>query len=77
MTSTRRLRRALLACTLLTPLLAAAQGNWPEKPVRLIVPYPPGGGTDVIARIVEQHDATARGWLEFSINNVKRRLDVK
>jgi len=40
-------------------LIAVAAGaeDWPMKPVRLIVPYPPGGGTDVVARIV-QHPLT-------------------
>jgi tripartite-type tricarboxylate transporter receptor subunit TctC len=33
--------------------LAHAQ-SWPTKPIKLIVPYPPGGGTDVIARIVQE-----------------------
>jgi tripartite-type tricarboxylate transporter receptor subunit TctC len=35
------------------PLLAAAQA-WPARPVTLIVPFPPGGGTDTGARIVAQ-----------------------
>jgi tripartite-type tricarboxylate transporter receptor subunit TctC len=30
-----------------------AAGQWPAKPVTFIVPYPPGGGTDVIARILQ------------------------
>ena len=31
-----------------------AQGDWPNHPIRMIVPYPPGGGTDVVARIVNE-----------------------
>jgi tripartite-type tricarboxylate transporter receptor subunit TctC len=37
---------------LLVAFAASAQ-DWPAKPVHFIVPYPPGGGTDVIARIVQ------------------------
>jgi len=40
--------------------LAGAQ-EWPAKPVRFIVPYPPGGGTDVIARIVQPRLSEALG----------------
>jgi tripartite-type tricarboxylate transporter receptor subunit TctC len=40
---------------------AAAAQDWPAKPVRFIVPYPPGGGTDVIARIVQPRLQEALG----------------
>ena len=50
------LRSALLAlgfaCSLSTPLAALAD-SYPERPIKFVVPYPPGGGTDVVARIVQ------------------------
>ena len=41
---------ALLAITALLPNVAAAQANYPVKPIRLIIPFPAGGGPDVIMR---------------------------
>jgi tripartite-type tricarboxylate transporter receptor subunit TctC len=41
-------------CALLLAAAAAAQG-FPTKPMRIVVPYPPGGGTDVLARLVGKH----------------------
>jgi tripartite-type tricarboxylate transporter receptor subunit TctC len=51
-------RRTLLAATLATPAmpqLAAAQGTgaWPDRPIRIIVPFPPGGSNDTVARILQ------------------------
>jgi tripartite-type tricarboxylate transporter receptor subunit TctC len=43
----------LLFC-MVAAFAAAAQDNYPAKPVRLLVPYSPGGATDIIARIVAQ-----------------------
>ena len=45
--------RTACACMLLLGAGAQAQG-FPEKTVRMIVPFPPGGGSDIIARIVAQ-----------------------
>jgi tripartite-type tricarboxylate transporter receptor subunit TctC len=47
---------ATSAAALTAPLLGArsagAQGDWPNKPVRVIIPYPPGGGADTVGRIL-------------------------
>jgi tripartite-type tricarboxylate transporter receptor subunit TctC len=52
-------RRHLLlgsgAAAIAAPLIgigASAQGNWPNRPIRVIVPYPPAGGADTTARLL-------------------------
>jgi tripartite-type tricarboxylate transporter receptor subunit TctC len=42
----------LLLCAMLPGLAVAASADFPDKPVRLVVAYPPGGATDVIARLL-------------------------
>ena len=51
--------RALLACAIALPMLAGAQ-SFPTKPVNLVVPYPAGGATDVIARMIA--DKLTQAW---------------
>ncbi|APW41472.1 Bug family tripartite tricarboxylate transporter substrate binding protein [Rhodoferax saidenbachensis] len=43
---------AVAGLTLSTPALA--QSAYPAKPIRLIIPFPPGGGTDILSRLVAQ-----------------------
>jgi len=46
--------RILAALVLLGALPAAAQESYPSRPVKIVVPYAPGGDTDIIARILGQ-----------------------
>lgn len=56
------LTAAFASTALLSSGTLHAQANaYPEKPVKFLVPYPPGGGTDVIARIVQERFQAALG----------------
>ncbi|BDG72413.1 Bug family tripartite tricarboxylate transporter substrate binding protein [Roseomonas fluvialis] len=54
-------RRSVLASLFATPAIAQTQAWAPSRPVRLVVPFPPGGATDVVARLVAQRMGTALG----------------
>jgi tripartite-type tricarboxylate transporter receptor subunit TctC len=55
------MKQAILFVLGLLAAMAAGAQDWPAKPVRFVVPYPPGGGTDVIARIVQSRLADQLG----------------
>jgi tripartite-type tricarboxylate transporter receptor subunit TctC len=56
-------RRAIFALALaVTGATAFAQTAYPNKPIRLVVPFPPGGGTDLIARTVAQRLTDSLKW---------------
>lgn len=58
----KRLTIAVLAVTSLISAPAfASTADYPNKPIRLLVPYPPGGSTDGVARLVGQRLATKLG----------------
>src|SRR5688572_17731813 len=59
--------RPILAAVLFAATLAHAQ-SWPAKPVRFVVPFAPGGTTDILARLVGQHLGDALGQ-PFAIEN--------
>ncbi|HEU0204317.1 MAG TPA: tripartite tricarboxylate transporter substrate binding protein [Burkholderiaceae bacterium] len=61
-------RRLLLGLAVTLAAGSAFAQTWPGKPIRVIVPFPPGGGTDLIARNVTQKVAAANGWT-FVVEN--------
>jgi tripartite-type tricarboxylate transporter receptor subunit TctC len=62
------IRRRLLAASFAALAVSAGAQTFPAKPIRVVVPFPPGGGTDIIAREIT-HKLTAQlGWT-FVIDN--------
>ena len=59
---------AAAGALLMLPSLALAQSDWPNKPVRVLVPFPAGGSTDLVARQVAQHLTSALGQ-QFIVDN--------
>ena len=57
-------RRAVLAGTvaLSAPAIVRAQGDWPKGTIKFIVPFPPGGSLDPIARIIQAKLSDQTGW---------------
>lgn len=51
----RRRWAALVGAGLLCTLAGLARGAYPERPITLVVPYPPGGAADTLGRIVARH----------------------
>ena len=63
----RILLSALIGCCALAGA-AEAQSSYPSRPVRIVVPSPPAGGTDIIARVLAQHFSTSLGQ-QFFVEN--------
>src|SRR5688572_3972792 len=64
-------RRALLAALALfaaAPVPTLAQDAYPNKPIRLVVPFPPSGGTDVLSRAMAQAIGAETSW-NFVVDN--------
>jgi tripartite-type tricarboxylate transporter receptor subunit TctC len=58
-------RRHVLAAALAAAapsVFAQAAGGWPARPVRLVVPFPPGGGTDATSRLIAEKFTSLLGW---------------
>src|ERR1051326_3643789 len=61
-------RRSLLAgaagAFLAAPAIVRAQGagDWPKGPIKIVVPFPPGGSTDPVARILQAKLIENNGW---------------
>jgi tripartite-type tricarboxylate transporter receptor subunit TctC len=56
-----QIRSVLALLVLLASCLSAAADPYPIRPIRMILPFPPGGGTDVVGRVLAQHMSASMG----------------
>ena len=61
-------RSAILASLLAVFSLTSLAQSWPAKPIRMLVPFPAGGGTDIVARDVTNKLTTSAKW-NFVVDN--------
>ncbi|MDO9713337.1 Bug family tripartite tricarboxylate transporter substrate binding protein [Paracraurococcus lichenis] len=54
-------RRALLLAPLLAPVAARAEAPFPDRPIRLVIPFTPGGTNDIVGRLVTEGMARRLG----------------
>lgn len=52
--STPLVKKLALSAALLVPFVSMAEEVWPSKPITFVVPFPPGGPTDLMARLIAQ-----------------------
>ena len=60
--------RILLGAAALGVACSAAGQSWPSKPIRFVIPFPPGGGTDIIGRELTTKLNARLGWT-FVVDN--------
>ena len=61
-------RRTLAALACIAASTLAAAQDYPARPIKLIVPFPPGGGTDILSRVVAQKIADNNKWTVVADN---------
>ena len=62
MTTLTRLAQLALTAALTTVSFAAAAQAYPDKPIKILIPFPPGGGTDFVSRMVGTKLGELTGW---------------
>ena len=56
-----RMRLVVLVMLLALGLFPAAAADYPSRPIRVVVPWPPGGPTDAVARVLSQEISETLG----------------
>ena len=67
-TPNTRLLKPLLAFTFALGAMAASAQTWPDKPVRVVIPFPPGGTLDKVGRMLAQN-LSAQFGQNFVVDN--------